>query len=324
MDKTTTPIIIDGQEVNFISLSTSQVGGTYISVEIKQEGTNDLKMYNGSIPDALNLSFEYSTVNLTYYTGCKFTIYYLNNTSKVPFYLVEEKEKEIIKFLSRLKLTNGEITFPSSLKRGKLIVVEGVDGVGKTTIVEGLLNSLNELGIGEFVSIKTLTTDNLTGKALREMISVKQNEIVDGDRLIYNYLSEIIYHFKRKGGVEDLLDNGINVILDRSYLSTLAYCENDYMREIALKTIDLKLPILDIVIYVTASNETINSRIQSRGIKKEYYEDENKREKQNTVFGQYLFGGWEKIGSRFEVENDGNVEIDTIIADTAENIKEML
>lgn len=312
-------------QVTYISASFNKEGGTYISMGREQKTSGSLKMYSGSVDVPIKFSFDYNTINFTYLNKNIVAIYNLEDGTEYNSILPLDKQIEVLEYLSNLALLeNGTIDIPKPEKKGKIIVVEGIDGVGKTTIVEGLLNSLNKLNIGEFVSIKTLTTDNLTGKALREMISVKQEEIVDGDRLIYNYISETIYHFKRKGGVEDLISRGINVILDRSYLSTLAYCENDYMREIVLDTIDLKLPSLDMVVYVTANDDVIDKRIQDRGIKKEYYEDASKREKQSNVFRHFICNGWKKINNHIEISNNGEDDIEKVISETTNLIKEKL
>lgn len=164
--------------------------------------------------------------------------------------------------------------------RGKLIVIEGTDCSGKETQSKKLIERFQQEGI-EFVYISFPCYDTPTGK------------IVGGPYLGKEYIckgwfpetapnvdpkvSSLYYAADRKyniGRINDLLDSGKNVILDRYVYSNMAHqggkSENyqdrlDMYRWLEQLEFDLlELPIPDIKIFLHVSYEASLSLKQGR------------------------------------------------------------
>jgi dTMP kinase len=107
-----------------------------------------------------------------------------------------------------------------SSSHGKFIVIEGLEGAGKSTAVKTVMDSLSAL------SIEAITTrepgGTTIGEILRDIIkNTKYNEILD-DRsellLLYTARMQLV-----KQVIYPALQQGIWVIADRFELSTIAY-----------------------------------------------------------------------------------------------------
>jgi len=105
-------------------------------------------------------------------------------------------------------------TVPTAMARGRLITVEGIDGAGKTTLVEGLARALPRAAV----------LREPGGVALSERVRalVKDPALVIGARA-----EALLYAAARAQLVEErvvpLLDSGSDVLLDRFVDSSLAY-----------------------------------------------------------------------------------------------------
>ena len=102
---------------------------------------------------------------------------------------------------------------------GKFIVIEGLDGCGKTTQTEILAKRLRDEGKEVFVTREP--TDSDAGRLLRKILggdvksdTLEMTVLFSADRVIHN-LSE--------NGIAERLSRGETVICDRYYYSTFAY-----------------------------------------------------------------------------------------------------
>ncbi|GAA5494041.1 thymidylate kinase [Rubritalea squalenifaciens DSM 18772] len=104
----------------------------------------------------------------------------------------------------------------SADKKGLFIVIEGIDGTGKSTQAKRLAESLREQG--ETVLLDREPSDGPFGKILRE--SMTAGRLSPDEELE-------LFHKDRKQHVEDVIQpalaRGEHVILDRYYFSTMAY-----------------------------------------------------------------------------------------------------
>lgn len=117
------------------------------------------------------------------------------------------------------------------MKKGKLIIFEGVDGVGKSTIIDGLLKKLNESN-NESVFLKTREPG---GTELAETIRNKifsYGPELDTKLQFQLFHTARVVHFLDK--IKPALDAGINVICDRHYLSTIVYQKSNINRIISM------------------------------------------------------------------------------------------
>ena len=144
-------------------------------------------------------------------------------------------------------------------QKGVFIVLEGIDGSGKTTLARSLKDRLEAKGFRTQLTAEP--TSGTIGSLLRsEKINDPKAEtlLFIADRSCHT--SEII----------DLLDKGISVISDRYYASTLAY------QSAALEGPSFEYPLLeemnkavirepDITILLDLDPEVSAGRVSSRG-----------------------------------------------------------
>ena len=101
-------------------------------------------------------------------------------------------------------------------KRGLLIVIEGIDGTGKSTQAHMLADALR--ASGETVLLDREPSDGPFGKILRA--SMTEGRLAPEEELD-------LFHKDRKQHVDDVIQpalaRGAHVVLDRYYFSTMAY-----------------------------------------------------------------------------------------------------
>lgn len=107
--------------------------------------------------------------------------------------------------------------------RGKFIVLDGLDGTGKSTQARLLAEKLEKNG--EKVHLTAEPTRNGTGKFIREILSGKIP--CESTALAALFLADRIEHNKNsQDGIQKLLNEGVNVVCDRYYYSSFAYQGN--------------------------------------------------------------------------------------------------
>lgn len=156
--------------------------------------------------------------------------------------------------------------------RGRFIVFEGIDGSGKTTQARRLAKLLEEKG--HTVCLTAEPTSFPTGKLLREALGgrIKKSEC----EMALMFVEDRIAHNKHpKEGIDALLENGVTVICDRYYYSTLAYqgqsTDYQWVKAMNLLCPDIRKP--DLCIYVDLLPEQSLERIMSGRDSVEIYEN---------------------------------------------------
>jgi dTMP kinase len=149
-------------------------------------------------------------------------------------------------------------------ERGTYVVLEGIDGTGKTELAGRLVSPL--LGRGHAISSFREPKD----KFLRE-----QFQRLSGTDSFAASLCLTVDRALLRAEVELALDHGDIVLQDRSYYSTLAYqypaLNPEAWRE--LERIERALVIEpDLVLYLDAPVELAIQRIEARG-RREAFED---------------------------------------------------
>ena len=144
----------------------------------------------------------------------------------------------------------------------KFIVVEGLDGTGKTTQIKILAEYLK--GKGETVEITAEPTSHPTGKLIRKILS---GEVPATPwSLAALFLSDRIVHNKNdEDGIEKLLSEGKTVISDRYYYSTFAYqgheTDLDWAMKMHFSCPEVRKP--DLVLFLTMAPERCVERIRA-------------------------------------------------------------
>lgn len=185
-----------------------------------------------------------------------------------------------------------------SLVRGKLIVIEGTDCSGKETQARLLASGLKEKGImAQHISFPNYDTP--TGKIigacylgkpeLCEGMMVKNGLFPEGANQVDSYVSSLYYAADRKyniGKINDLLDKGIHVILDRYTFSNMAHQGGkivtqekrfDFFKKIEILEFDvLELPKPDLVILLYVPYQVTLDLQMSRGSYPDQLEQDKK------------------------------------------------
>jgi len=162
------------------------------------------------------------------------------------------------------------------MKKGRLIVFEGIDGSGKDTQIDMLYNSLKEQGKKVKV-VSQLDETSITGKTIRSMLE-DGKEMGSKLRIALLYLTELTYNVEKEGGINDLLEQGYIVISNRFHYSTEAYvghfgCE---ATDKVITTVQDSLVKPDLVIYLDVATNRAIDRLTGF---KDFWEKKTKLEK---------------------------------------------
>ena len=152
------------------------------------------------------------------------------------------------------------------------IVFEGIDGCGKSTQLKMLCDKLASLKRKPLPTAEP--TDTATGKMLRAALS--GNDPRTAAEMAALFVLDRIHHNKGKGGIDEQLENGFDVISDRYYYSSLAYqgslTDYEWVRRMNCDCPEIRRP--DLCIFLDMSPKAALARIGSRGQVTEIYEKE--------------------------------------------------
>ena len=154
------------------------------------------------------------------------------------------------------------------MERGKLIVLEGIDGSGKSSHANLLTERLAREG---YPVVRTFEpTDGDIGVLLRRYL---KGEIVASERTIAAlFLADRLDHIQKKGGLLDLLEAGQIVVCDRYLYSSIAYnCASEGIEWVASlnrTAHDLLRP--DLVVYLDLPLSVMETRLMHRNYKEIY------------------------------------------------------
>lgn len=161
-------------------------------------------------------------------------------------------------------------------RRGKLIVIDGSDGVGKATQTKLLIERLKKAG----VPVETLDfpqyQDNFFGKLIRQCLDGAYGDFIALDP----HIATVLYaadRYESKGKIERWLSDGKVVVLDR-YVSANQLHQGGKIRDakkrkeflVWLDTMEHKifrLPRPSVVIYLHLPTELSLTLINKRGKK---------------------------------------------------------
>ncbi|MEE1013771.1 MAG: dTMP kinase [Clostridia bacterium] len=146
------------------------------------------------------------------------------------------------------------------MKQGKFIVMEGLDGCGKSTQIQRLADTLRSKG--EKVYITAEPTEFETGAYLRRILS----ESLEKDMYLQAalFLADRLEHITHpEFGIKRYLDEGYTVICDRYYYSSFAYqgtaSDIDWVMKINLECQQMLTP--DLCIFLDVNPDTCKERI---------------------------------------------------------------
>lgn len=136
--------------------------------------------------------------------------------------------------------------------KGFFLVLEGIDGSGKTTIAKMLVNDLTNRGFKAYYSFEPWTSTYV--KVLKEEYGSLRDAYLDA----LTYACDRLIHLKLE--VLKLLDEGYIVISDRYYYSSVAYQSSQNAPFEWVLAINSVFPEPDLAILLDVDPETGLSR----------------------------------------------------------------
>ncbi|MBO5364481.1 MAG: dTMP kinase [Clostridia bacterium] len=157
------------------------------------------------------------------------------------------------------------------MRQGKFIVLEGLDGCGKSTQLKRLADSLTQKG--EAVILTAEPTDFETGAYLRRILSESQSKNMYLQAALF--LADRLEHITHpEFGIRQYLEKGYTVICDRYYYSSFAYqgtaSDIDWVMDTNLNCREMLTP--DLCIFLDVNPDTCKERIDKVREKPELYE----------------------------------------------------
>lgn len=154
----------------------------------------------------------------------------------------------------------------------KLIAVEGIDGVGKDTVIDKCIKAITLSG-KKAMRVNSIT-DGTLGKKIRELLKKPKDQIPDGFIMATLFSKELENATKIIKEYQLRYDPDY-IFLNRWYYSTLAYSSEDITKNIKehvdiLKTIGMdtnfedRIAIPDYCIYLTLPIKMVENRLKNR------------------------------------------------------------
>ena len=165
-----------------------------------------------------------------------------------------------------------DLEFKRNPYKGKFIVLEGIDGSGKTTQIQILEEALKKKNVSVFITKNP--TDHPIGKMIREVLSGAQKIPVAARQ--YLFCADRVV---QEGDIVERLKNGETVISDRYFWSSVAYgmADKDVKDDRLLTAYSIlsfynEFILPDLTIFLDVDVETAVSRFSTKE-KLEIYEN---------------------------------------------------
>lgn len=151
---------------------------------------------------------------------------------------------------------------------GKFIVLEGIDGSGKSSHARLLAERLEKEGVKVHRTFEP--TDGAIGTLLRRYL---RGEITASERTIASlFLADRLDHIQKEGGLLDVMRAGYTVVCDRYLYSSVAYnCASEgiqWVADLNRTAHDLLRP--DLVVFLDLPAMVMEQRLQNRNFKEIY------------------------------------------------------
>ena len=158
----------------------------------------------------------------------------------------------------------------SEKKKGRFIVIEGLDGSGKTTQIELVAEKLR--AAGRTVCVTAEPTASVSGGLLRDALGGISNR--SACEMAALFVLDRIFHNVNPNGINAMIDKGIDVVCDRYYYSSLAYqgsqTDFEWVKDMNLNCPEIRIP--DLCIFLDLAPEESLRRISKGRTTTELYE----------------------------------------------------
>lgn len=207
------------------------------------------------------------------------------------------------------------------MERGKFIVIEGLDGCGKSTQIRLICEKLKELGVDVYITAEP--TNYETGAYLRRILS----ESLEKDMYLQSalFLADRLEHITHpEHGIEKQLQSGKTVVCDRYYFSSFAYqgtaSDINWVMSTNLDCERILKP--DLCIFLDVNPDTCKKRIDDVREKPELYEKdaENMRRIRNNFLDVF-----DRLKDSHKIAViDANKGVEAVFADAFSEIQNIL
>lgn len=165
-----------------------------------------------------------------------------------------------------------------NIKKGTFIVLEGLDGSGKGTQINLLVQEMQKQGRTVFQTAEP--TVSSVGGIIRDALGGFQKR--DAYELSALFLADRIAHnINHKNGIKQFLDKGIDVVCDRYYYSSFAYqgidADLEWVMKLNLDCKEILKP--DLCIFLDVDTNSCDKRIENNRLEREIYENKSTLEK---------------------------------------------
>ncbi len=158
------------------------------------------------------------------------------------------------------------------------IVIDGIDGCGKSSHAKSLVKYLKEMG-REAVFLKEPTTESPAGKKLME--ALKSGKRPSPDEELRLFIEDRRWDVENR--ILPAMREGKDIVMDRYYHSTIAYQGARGMDIGRIREMNDFAPVPDIAIILDIDPETAGERIGRRG-KGDYFENTDYLRKVREIF----------------------------------------
>ena len=169
------------------------------------------------------------------------------------------------------------------MERGRFIVFEGIDGAGKSTQIQLLVNRLKEQGRTVYWTAEP--TESVSGGLLRDALGGISKR-TSCELAAMFVLDRIFHNVNPVNDIEKMLADGVDVICDRYYYSSLAYqgslIDGDWVRDMNLNCPEIRKP--DLCIFLDLTPQQSMARISKGRVTTEIYETEEQLTKVRNRF----------------------------------------
>ena len=200
------------------------------------------------------------------------------------------------------------------MNRGLLIVLEGIDQCGKTTISKLLKNKLEELNLKTIIQTFP-DKSTLIGNVI--------NSYLQGNTKLSPQESHLLYSLNRhekKSFMEEKLYNNYNIICDRYIFSGIAYSLANGLDYTFCSNTEQYLIKPDLIFYFDISITETNKRRKS--LKTDIYETSNFQSKVKEAYSKIKNKDWIIINAELTPEEITNIILKHIL--NIKNIKQFL
>ena len=207
------------------------------------------------------------------------------------------------------------------MSRGKFIVIEGLDGCGKSTQIRLIKEKLEKDGNKVYLTAEP--TDFETGAYLRRILSNSENKDMYLQAALF--LADRLEHITHpEFGINKYLDDGYIVLCDRYYFSSFAYqgtaSDIDWVMDTNLKCERILTP--DLCIFLDVNPDTCKKRIDEVREKPELYEKDV--EKMRSIRDNFITVLNKLSGTHNIAVINANAEIGDIFSKACTHIDNIL